>query len=71
MKEVEYVDLGRMAYGECWEKQRSLFDRILAVKAGAEDEDITPERAGWLLLVEHDPVYTLGKSGKDKPRPVY
>ena len=28
------------------------------------DEDLTPEMAGWLLLVEHNPVYTLGKSGK-------
>lgn len=64
MKEVEYRDLGRMAYDECWSLQRSLFDRILVVKAGGEDEDITPDRAGWLLFVEHNPVYTLGKSGK-------
>ena len=64
MKEAEYRDLGRMAYGECWEKQRSLFDRILAVKAGAVDEEITPDMAGWILFVEHNPVYTLGKSGK-------
>ncbi len=65
MMEVEYIDLGRMAYGECWEKQRSLFDRILATKAGNADEEITPEKAGWLLFVEHNPVYTLGKSGKE------
>ena len=64
MKEAEYRDLGRMAYGECWEKQRSLFDRMLAVKAGAVDEEITPDMAGWILFVEHNPVYTLGKSGK-------
>ncbi|MBQ5726595.1 MAG: lipoyl(octanoyl) transferase LipB [Alistipes sp.] len=64
MKEAEYRDLGRMAYGECWEKQRSLFDRMLAVKAGTVDEEITPDMAGWILFVEHNPVYTLGKSGK-------
>lgn len=64
MKEVEYRDLGRMAYGECWEMQRSLFDRMLAVKAGAVDEEIIPDMAGWILFVEHNPVYTLGKNGK-------
>lgn len=64
MKEVKYIDLGRMAYAECWDMQRSLFDRQLAVKAGSADEDLTPDKAGWLLLVEHNPVYTLGKSGK-------
>lgn len=64
MKEVKYIDLGRMAYAECWDMQRSLFDRQLAVKAGSVDKDLTPEMAGWLLLVEHNPVYTLGKSGK-------
>ena len=64
MKEVKYIDLGRMAYAECWDLQRSLFDRQLSVKAGSVDEDLTPEMAGWLLLVEHNPVYTLGKSGK-------
>ena len=64
MKEVLYRDLGRMAYAECWDLQRSLFDRQLAVKAGSVDETLTPDMAGWLLLVEHNPVYTLGKSGK-------
>ncbi len=64
MKEVEYRDLGRMAYGECWSLQLSLFDRMLAVKAGAEDGEIHPDMAGWMLFVEHNPVYTLGKSGK-------
>ncbi len=65
MKEVEYRDLGRMAYGECWSLQLSLFDRMLALKAGAEDGEIHPDMAGWMLFVEHDPVYTLGKSGKE------
>ena len=26
---------------------------------------LTPQQAGWLLTVEHNPVYTLGKSGKE------
>lgn len=55
--EVEYRDLGRMPYGECWELQQSLFDTLLARKGSAT------AAAGYLLLVEHPPVYTLGKSG--------
>ena len=67
MKEVFYNDLGRMAYSECWDLQRSLFERMLASKALAADAqqpESNPDMAGWLLLVEHNPVYTLGKSGK-------
>ena len=79
MKGVLYKDLGRMGYSECWDLQRSLFDRVLAVKrgvaamegaeAGTAAEalaDLSGHEAGWLLTVEHNPVYTLGKSGKDE-----
>lgn len=65
--EVEYRDLGRMGYEECWALQRSLFERLIdAKRAGVADEQTIAENiAGWLLLVEHNPVYTLGKSGKE------
>lgn len=58
MRTVEYRDLGVMPYGECWEYQRSLFAELLRRKGAAGDA------AGWLLAVEHPPVYTLGRSGK-------
>lgn len=56
-----------MDYAECWALQRSLFDRMLAAKAGRAEGDgeVAPQRAGWLLLVEHPAVYTLGKSGHE------
>ena len=85
MKGVLYKDLGRMGYSECWDLQRSLFDRALNAKRNggakeggeeaaqsaasvAEDKanDLGAYEAGWLLLVEHNPVYTLGKSGKSE-----
>lgn len=46
-----------MAYGECWQLQRTLFDGMLNRK---EDES---QSAGTILFVEHPAVYTLGKSG--------
>ncbi len=67
MKEILYKDLGLMGYSECWDYQRLLFERMLAAKAGDAEVRAQIEReAGWLLLVEHNPVYTLGKSGKDE-----
>ncbi|MDO5497892.1 MAG: lipoyl(octanoyl) transferase LipB [Alistipes sp.] len=66
MKEVIYKDLGRMAYRECWDKQLALFDAILRSKRSdaTAEERLAESMAGWLLFVEHNPVYTLGKSGK-------
>ncbi len=51
-----------MAYRECWDLQRRLFDTLLE-KKGKRGERGTTQEAGWLLLVEHPAVYTLGKSG--------
>lgn len=59
---VAYRDLGTMEYEACWQLQQELFDARLARKAAHE----TSEDAGTLLLVEHLPVYTLGKSGKQE-----
>ena len=67
MKGVLYKDLGRMGYSECWDLQRSLFDRALEAKRhNVAADDLGAYEAGWLLLVEHNPVYTLGKSGKSE-----
>ena len=57
--ELDVVDLGTMAYGECWELQQRLFEESIAQKAAGKK----PEQR--VLLVEHPPVYTLGKSGKE------
>ncbi len=56
---VEVKDLGTMDYGECWALQRRIFDSLLAAKR----EERTADTAGTILLVEHPPVYTLGKNG--------
>ncbi|MDE6139402.1 MAG: lipoyl(octanoyl) transferase LipB [Alistipes sp.] len=57
---VEFRDLGTMAYGECWALQRSLFEALCAAKLSHTQPD---DEAGTLLIVEHPAVYTLGKSG--------
>ena len=55
-RELWTVSLGRVPYGEALELQRSLAkDRI----SGAIPQDV-------LLLLEHPPVVTLGRSSKEK-----
>ena len=51
---MNVVDLGQRDYGEVWDIQKILHEKRL-------DGEI----ADTLLLVEHNPVITMGKSGKD------
>ena len=64
---VSCRDLGTMDYKDCWDLQQSLFDALIARKrAGSHPvpgAGSDPDDAGTILLVEHPPVYTLGKSG--------
>ena len=64
MQEVEIRDLQSMAYGECWELQRSLFDALCRKKLEKSFTEEDPR--GTILLVEHPAVYTLGKSGNEQ-----
>ena len=56
---MSVVDVGTMSFGECWELQQRLFNDSIAAKSRGEK----PEQL--VLLVEHTPVYTLGKSGHE------
>lgn len=60
---IDCRDLGRMDYADCWKLQQRLFDDLLACKKGCDPSKTEPEQVGTVLLVEHPPVYTLGKSG--------
>ncbi len=56
-------DLGRMDYKTCWDLQQELFDALVARKRTGSVPVSGTDDAGTVLLVEHPPVYTLGKSG--------
>jgi lipoyl(octanoyl) transferase len=49
---LEYLWLGRVPYRDAWALQR----RLAAARAGGEIDDL-------VLLVEHPPVYTMGRTG--------
>ena len=59
MGEIIYKDLGRIDYPEALKVQTEAFEALLRAKASGE------ERVNTLFFCEHNPVLTLGKSGKE------
>ncbi|HEX5152380.1 MAG TPA: lipoyl(octanoyl) transferase LipB [Parafilimonas sp.] len=60
MREVILQDLGQQSYKQTWDYQEALLQQKIKAKQSNKSE---PD---YLLFVEHDPVYTLGKNGKEK-----
>jgi len=69
MQDVLFNDLGRCGYQHAWDLQELLLRENIDAKllrraeTGSNDPAATKH---WLLFVEHPPVYTLGKSGKEE-----
>ena len=61
---VEFSDLGKMDYKAAWDYQDVLMQQNLALKKADVIGHPQNNTRHYLLLVEHLPVYTLGKSGK-------
>lgn len=59
MESFSYQDLGRIVYEKALDIQTEKFNALLAAKAKGE------KRRNELLFCEHEPVLTIGKSGKD------
>lgn len=57
-KNVIIQNLGRIRYKDAWDYQEQVFDAL--VKSNKENDDAKKQ---YLLFCEHEPVYTLGKSG--------
>jgi lipoic acid synthetase len=61
---VIYDDLGFRDYKETWDYQEQFFNAKVSEKGGVNGgESRTPDR---LIFVEHNHVYTLGKSGSEQ-----
>jgi len=56
-KQLIFQDWGLIDYQQAWERQETLFEKVIAEKkAGKQTEN-------YLIFCEHPHVYTLGKSG--------
>ena len=65
-KQVQLIELGRTPYQEALKIQEDFFNQIIAVKRANRQNDIQEPTKNYLLWVEHTPVFTLGKSGKEE-----
>lgn len=61
MRMVVVCRLGRIEYAPAWELQKRIQARLIEAKRKEPREEVPHV----LLLVEHPPVFTLGKSGND------
>jgi lipoyl(octanoyl) transferase len=59
MAQFNFIETGIVDYKKCWDQQEALLEKVVQdrVLKGAPSEE------NYFLLVEHPPVYTLGKSG--------
>jgi lipoyl(octanoyl) transferase len=56
---LNVIDAGTVEYREMWQRQLDLFGALVQHKVAGEPIDVE-----HLILVEHKPVYTLGRHGK-------
>ena len=59
MKRTRLIDLGVASYMPVWQRQEELHKGIIAAKLKGEDTE------NCMIFVEHNHVYTLGKSGNE------
>jgi lipoyl(octanoyl) transferase len=68
MKQVLFTDLGQhRQYKEIWDLQEKLLQENVKIKSASLQSSTTNNKhqtTNHLLFVEHNPVYTLGKSGE-------
>tara|TARA_B100000029_G_scaffold500225_1_gene571653 strand:- start:831 stop:1538 length:708 start_codon:yes stop_codon:yes gene_type:complete len=56
-------DLGVLSYDNSWKKQKIIFDNIVSQKLKNRSLKKKIKTENHLLIVEHKPIYTIGKSG--------
>ena len=62
-KEIIVRDLGNINYQECFEIQKELQNEIIDIKLNNRKNNTNLKTPNYLLFVEHNHVYTLGRSG--------
>ncbi len=63
-KTVEIIQLGLISYKDAWEYQEKLLHSIVEIKNKNRDNNENTITPNYIILCEHHPVFTIGKSGK-------
>lgn len=66
MQSVFFEDLGYRSYKSVWDLQEEMLKEKVELKAKHREDATVALPVHHLLFVEHSPVYTLGKSGKEE-----
>lgn len=64
-KNIIVKDLGRINFQDCFNIQKKLQSEIIEIKLNNRKNNKTKKTPNYLLVVEHDHVYTLGRSGNE------
>ena len=62
-KKIILRDIGRSSFSDAWEYQEDIFKKIIDQKIKNRSNENKMETNNFLIITEHDPVYTIGKSG--------
>ena len=62
-KKIILRDIGKSSFSDAWEYQEDIFKKIINQKIKNRSSDIKMETNNFLIITEHNPVYTIGKSG--------
>ena len=62
-KNIIVRDLGKINFEDCFDIQKELQNEIIQIKLNNRKKNSSKKTPNYLLVVEHDHVYTLGRSG--------
>ena len=62
-KKIILRDIGKSSFSDAWEYQEDIFKKIIDQKIKNRSNENKMETNNFLIITEHEPVYTIGKSG--------
>ena len=62
-KKIILRDIGKSSFSDAWEYQEDIFKKIIDKKIKNRSNENKMETNNFLIITEHNPVYTIGKSG--------
>ena len=62
-KKIILRDIGKSSFSDAWQYQEKIFKKTIDQKIKNSSSESKLETDNFLIITEHNPVYTIGKSG--------
>jgi lipoyl(octanoyl) transferase len=62
-KKIILRDIGKSSFSDAWQYQEEIFKKTIDQKIENRSSESKIETENFLIITEHNPVYTIGKSG--------